>query len=178
LGVLRSKSLESASPWVKVGGEGFETKVIDGRLWVRAQSAMEGYLNHPNPLSQDGWMDTGDRVETQGEYIKFLGRESDIINVAGEKVFPSEVENVLLTLPNVKDAVVSGERNPILGNIVTAKIVLLDDEAEHEARARIRQGCRQVLRPFMIPVKFEFVSALGYTDRYKKLRTPRVSDLK
>jgi long-chain acyl-CoA synthetase len=172
LGVLRSKSLESESTWVKIGGESFETKVIDSRLWVRAQSAMEGYLNHSNPFSQDGWMDTGDRVETRGEYIKFLGRESDIINVAGEKVFPSEVENVLLTLPNVKDVVVSGEPNPLLGNIVTAKIVLLDHEVEDDARARIRQGCRQVLRPFMIPVKLEFVSALIYTDRYKKLRAP------
>jgi long-chain acyl-CoA synthetase len=172
LGVLRSKSLESESPWVKVGGEGFETKVIEDRLWVRAQSAMEGYLNHPTPFSQDGWMDTGDRVETRGEYIKFLGRESDIINVAGEKVFPSEVENVLLTLPNVKDAMVSAEPNQLLGNIVTAQIVLCDHEAEDEARARIRQGCRQALRPFMIPVKLGFVSALRYTDRYKKLRAP------
>lgn len=172
LGVLRSKSLESESPWVKVGGEGFDTKVIDGRLWVKAQSAMEGYLNHPNPFSEDGWMDTGDRVETRGEYVKFLGRESDIINVAGEKVFPSEVENVLLTLPNVKDALVSAEPNPLLGNIVTAKIVLLDHEPEAEARVRIRKGCRQVLRSFMIPVRLEFVSALAYTDRYKKPRAP------
>ena len=50
LGVLRSKSQASNSTWVKVGGEGFETRIVDGILHVRSESAMVGYLNAPNPF--------------------------------------------------------------------------------------------------------------------------------
>src|SRR6185369_15483612 len=81
LGILRSQSRDSASLWVRVGGEGYETKVVDGRLWIRARSAMLGYLNAPTPFDAEGFLDTGDLVETDGEWVRFLGRKSDIINV-------------------------------------------------------------------------------------------------
>ena len=74
IGILRSKSRQSDSLWVRVGGEGFETKVVDGRLWVRAKSAMLGYLNAPSPFDDEGYLDTGDRVEVDGEWVRFLGR--------------------------------------------------------------------------------------------------------
>ena len=50
LGILRSQSRESNSLWVRIGGEGFEWKVVDGRLWIRAESAMLGYLNAPQSV--------------------------------------------------------------------------------------------------------------------------------
>ena len=59
--------------------------------------------------SKDGWFITGDSVEVDGEYFKILGRKSEIINVGGEKVFPQEVENVILEIPNVVDVVVFAE---------------------------------------------------------------------
>ena len=90
LGILRSKSKGPDSLWVKVGGEGFETRVIEGLLEVKAKSAMLGYLNAPSPFTEDGWFKTGDSVLTDGEFIKILGRESEIINVGGEKVYPME----------------------------------------------------------------------------------------
>ena len=96
VGVLRSKSREDNSVWVKIGGNGFETKVMDGVLWIKSESNMVGYLNAPDPIDEEGWMCTGDQVEVEGEYIRFLGRNSEIINVGGKKVFPSEVESVLL----------------------------------------------------------------------------------
>ena len=86
LGILRSKSKSSDSLWVKVGGEDYETKIVDGILWIRARSAMLGYLNAPSPFTEDGWFITGDAVEVDGEYIKILGRKSELINVGGEKV--------------------------------------------------------------------------------------------
>ena len=57
LGILRSQSRESGSLWMRVGGEGFETKIVDGRLFIRASSAMLGYLNAPNPFDADGFFD-------------------------------------------------------------------------------------------------------------------------
>src|SRR5690606_3810396 len=84
LGILRSKSKSSDSLWVKIGGEGFETRVVDGMLEIKAKSAMLGYLNAPSPFTEDGWFKTGDAVEVDGEYIRILGRKSELINVGGE----------------------------------------------------------------------------------------------
>ncbi|MCH8006732.1 MAG: AMP-binding protein, partial [Planctomycetes bacterium] len=107
-GVLRSKSKSSDSLWVRIGGKGFETRVVEGILQIKAESAMLGYLNAPNPFTEDGWMDTGDLVEVDGEFIRFLGRESEIINVGGEKVYPAEVENVIQQMEGVEDVAVTG----------------------------------------------------------------------
>jgi acyl-CoA synthetase (AMP-forming)/AMP-acid ligase II len=89
LGVLRSKSQDTQSPWVKIGGDGFETKIVDNVLWVRSEANMVGYLNAPSPFDADGWMCTGDEVEVNGEYIRILGRKSEMINVGGQKVISS-----------------------------------------------------------------------------------------
>ena len=106
LGVLRSKSQQESSTWVKIGGEGFSIKVIDNTLWIQSEYNMVGYLNAPSPFDEEGWMCTGDQVEVQGEYLRILGRQSDLINVGGQKVFPAEVESVLQEDENVKDALV------------------------------------------------------------------------
>ena len=85
VGILRSKSRCSDSLWFKIGGEGFKTRVINGMLEIKAESAMLGYLNAPSPFTPDGWLQTGDVVEVDGEYIKILGRNSEIINVGGRR---------------------------------------------------------------------------------------------
>ena len=96
LGILRSKSRSSESLWVKLGGEGYETRVVDGLLEIKARSAMLGYLNAPSPFTEDGWFRTGDRVEVDGEELRILGRVSEVINVGGQKVDPVEVEDSIL----------------------------------------------------------------------------------
>lgn len=73
LGILRSQSREPGSLWMRLGGEGYETKIVDGRLWVRAQSIL-GYLNARNPFDAQGFLDTGDLVDTDGEWLRILGR--------------------------------------------------------------------------------------------------------
>ena len=65
---------------------------------------MLGYLNAPNAFNEEGYFPTGHIVEVEGDYIKIIGRESDIINVGGEKVFPVEVENVISEIPEVDGA--------------------------------------------------------------------------
>lgn len=170
LGILRSKSKDSASLWVKVGGEGFETKVVDGILWIRAKSAMMGYLNAPSPFDAEGWFNTGDAVEVDGEYIRILGRQSEIINVGGEKVYPAEVESVLMQMENIKDVVVRGERNPITGNIVVARVNLFEPEDPVILKKQIRAFCKDKLARFKIPVKVEIVDSDQFSARFKKLR--------
>ena len=72
--------------------------------------------------------DYADLFAVDGEFIRILGRKSELINVAGEKVHPTEVEDVLLRLDNVRDATVSGKQNPVTGQVVAAKITLLTPE--------------------------------------------------
>jgi acyl-coenzyme A synthetase/AMP-(fatty) acid ligase len=171
VGILRSRSRDSGSLWVKVGGEGFETRVVDGILWIRARSAMLGYLNAPDPFTEDGWFVTGDRVEVDGEYIRILGRESEIINVGGEKVYPAQVEGVLMGMEGVEDATVSGEPNPITGQIVKARVKLsTTGETELEFKRRMRAFCRGLLPAYQTPQKVELVDREMYGARFKKMR--------
>ena len=171
LGVMRSKSEKDDSLWVKVGGDGYNTRVVDGMLEIKAKSAMLGYLNAPSPFTEDGWFKTGDVVEVNGEYIKILGRKSEIINVGGDKVYPQEVESVIQEMDNIADVKVYGEKNPIIGNMVCAKVVLFVDENRKEFVTELKQFCAMRMKKFMVPVKVEFSDEKLYGERYKKVRS-------
>jgi acyl-CoA synthetase (AMP-forming)/AMP-acid ligase II len=170
LGVLRSTSARDDSVWVRVGGDGFETKVVDGVLWVRSAANMVGYLNATTPIDADGWMCTEDQVEVDGEYLRFLGRRTDLINVGGQKVYPSEVENVLLEADNVCEAAVSGLPHALMGQVVQAKLSLCQPEEETALRERLREFCLARLPRYKVPMRFSVVaSTMQHSRRYKKI---------
>jgi long-chain acyl-CoA synthetase len=170
LGVLRSRSRDSESLWIKFTGEGFETKVVDGLLWVKAQTAMLGYLNAPDLFDADGWLNTQDTVEVDGEYLRILGRASDLINVGGQKVYPAEVENALLQLDNVQDVAVFGKAHPMMGQVVAARFNLIQPEPLDLFKRRMNAFCRERLAKYQIPVLVELASAEQFGARFKKLR--------
>ncbi|MBI2824136.1 MAG: long-chain fatty acid--CoA ligase [Planctomycetia bacterium] len=170
VGILRSKSKSSDSLWVKIGGEGFETRVVDRILQIKARSSMLGYLNAASPFTSDGWFVTGDEVEVDGEYVRILGRKSELINVGGQKVFPAEVEGVIQEMPGVADATVYGERNAITGQIVCAKVTLDASEDTATFPRRLKQHCRGRLALFKVPVKVDVVAAPQHGARFKKMR--------
>lgn len=171
LGILRSKSRSSDSLWVRIGGEGFETRVVDGILQIKAQSAMIGYLNAPSPFMADGWFDTNDRVEVDGDHLRILGRDSDLINVGGEKVYPTEVESVILEMENVADVVVSKEPNVIVGNIVCARVTLQNPEDPRQFSLRLKAFCRTRMERYKIPSRVVLAEQPQHTERFKRLRT-------
>ncbi|MCR4368242.1 long-chain fatty acid--CoA ligase, partial [Bacillus amyloliquefaciens] len=123
-----------------------------------------------SPFDEDGWYDTGDQVETDGEYIRILGRKSEIINVGGEKVFPAEVESVFLEIPNVRDVLITGRKNPITGEIVAAEAVLEKEEDIKSFRKRAVAHCRQKLQPYQIPQIISVTDRKLSNDRFKKIR--------
>jgi len=170
LGVLRSKSKSNESLWVKVGGEGYETRVVDGILHIKAKSVMLGYLNAPSPFTEDGWFITGDEVLQNGDYIKILGRKSEMINVGGEKVYPAEVESVIQEMDNVAEVTVYGEKNPIIGNIVCASVRLISNEDPNVFISRLKKYCHGKLQKFKIPMKIDIVDEQLYSERFKKKR--------
>lgn len=170
LGVLKSKSKSDDSLWVKLGGEGYQLRVVDGLLEIKAESAMLGYLNAPSPFTEDGWFKTGDSVLVEGEYFKILGRKSELINVGGEKVYPTEIENVINEMDNVAEVMVYGERNPIMGKIIVAKVRLSEEEDKKQFIVRLKEYCKARLENYKIPVKVVVDNEVQYGDRLKKTR--------
>ncbi|MBY0316680.1 MAG: fatty acid--CoA ligase family protein [Bdellovibrionales bacterium] len=171
VGILRSKSESSDSLWVKIGGEGYETRVRDNMLEIKAKSAMLGYLNAPSPFTEDGWFITKDLVETKGEYFKFLGRQSDVINIGGEKVYPAEIESEIISFPQVIDVIVHSEKNAIAGNIVVAKVCLKPGTDESAFKIQLRRDLLMRLPSYKVPQKLLFFKEPFHTERFKRSRS-------
>jgi long-chain acyl-CoA synthetase len=139
-------------------------------LQIKSDAAMLGYLNAQSPFTEDGWFVTGDSVEVKGEYFKILGRKSELINVGGEKVFPQEVESIILEIPDIVDVIVYGEINPLTGKIVCANIKYKGNLNKSEIIKNIKTYCRRKLETFKVPVKIKLVDASFDSERFKKRR--------
>ncbi len=170
IGIMRSKSRSSDSLWVKIGGEGFETRVVNGLLEIKARSAMLGYLNAESPFTEDGWLKTGDAVLVDGEYMRILGRKTDIINVGGMKVYAADVEGQLQAMEGVEDAAVTGIPNAITGQMVSARVKLSTAETLPEFRKRMRAFLKDRVPAHHIPQKVELIDKNLHSGRFKKMR--------
>jgi acyl-CoA synthetase (AMP-forming)/AMP-acid ligase II len=174
LGILPTKSRGDDTLWVKLGGAGFDYRVTDDVLWIRSDMAMLGYLNAPAPFDADGYFNTQDVVVQDGDWVRILGRRSEIINVGGEKVYPSEVESVLLELPGVAEATVTGRPSHVTGMVVKATLLMAEPVAPeaHRAVAReVRRHCAARLEAFKVPAVVELSEARQHSDRFKKIRS-------
>jgi acyl-CoA synthetase (AMP-forming)/AMP-acid ligase II len=170
LGILSTRSESSDSLWIQIATDDVQVKVVDQILWIKTRTAMLGYLNAPSVIDQEGWLCTGDLVETRGDYFRILGRGESLINVGGLKVLPVEVESHLLSLPFVKDAVVWGRKSPVTGQIVAATVLLEDELEAEDAKRRIVLHCQQALEDFKVPRHIEFVTGRLHSDRFKKIK--------
>lgn len=170
LGVVRTRTNNKKSNSFVIDDQNIQYRIRDGHLEIKSDSSMLGYLNAATPFTNDGWFMTGDMVEAIGDEIRIIGRNSEIINVGGEKVFPAEIENILLKLAEVEDVVVSGEKNLILGNIVVARVKIKADVIQSSFANNARKFCLNYLPAFKVPQKFLFVNNFSYGERFKKIR--------
>lgn len=168
LGVFPTQSRDQGSLFFKIDRRRADYRIVDGILQIKTKSAMLGYLNATSPFTDDGWYITGDEVETDGDFIRVLGRRSDIINVGGEKVYPAEVENVLLGIKGVIDARVYGEENFLLGKIVCAELFCTDGIDTKPFETKIKKVCADKLERFKVPVRVQFSATPLLGDRLKK----------
>lgn len=178
VGILSTQSESDSSTWLRLGGDGFDVRVVDGMLEIRSDSAMLGYLNAPSPFTADGWFRTFDEVEVRGDLFRILGRKSEMINVGGLKVFPQEVESALLEIPFVADCVVFAVASPLTGQAVGTEIILAKDypyaASAAGVRSAIRSHLRGVLDPHKIPTEIRIVDNDGLVSaRFKKTRSAR-----
>ena len=155
LGIVRVKSEARDSLYMKIGGEGVETRVIDGVLQIRSHSRMMGYLNAETPFDNEGWYDTKDIVEERDGYYKVTGRIGDVINVAGLKFMASDVERVALQFPNVSLVKATPHSNPITGQHVELSVQPSDaNELDLRAlKAHLKNNLPQHMNPKRINVE-------------------------
>jgi long-chain acyl-CoA synthetase len=165
LGIVRVKSKKRDSLFMKVGGEGVETRVVDNILQIRSKTRMLGYLNAPSPFDEEGWYDTKDMVEECRGFYKVIGRDSDVINVGGLKFMAAEVERVALIFPGVSLVKATARDNPITGQHVELSV-----EANNEGavdKKELMAFMKGRLAPHMVPKRIRLGSvAVGH--RFKK----------
>lgn len=131
-----------------------------GRIWVQGDNVMLGYYNEPQKTAeviQNGWFDTGDLGYTNG-YGKLIitGRVKDVIASKGFKIYPAEIENVILMHPNAVRAAVIGQVDPAVGEVVVAYVQLRNQEPDDEQK--IRELCERNLAAYKVPRKFVLVT--------------------
>ena len=171
--LLRSKSRSRDSTWLRITDPMAQVRVVDGKVQVRSALTMLGYLNAPHSVTPDGWYETGDLAEQDGEWIRVLGRSSQMISVGGRKVSPEAVEEVLQQIPGVADVVVNAVPNPLLGQSVRAVFQLTDPGKTdpREFRMRVRAFCADRLKAYEAPSQIEISEEALMGRRLKKRRT-------
>jgi oxalate---CoA ligase len=124
-----------------------------GEVSVRGPSVVDRYLDNPEATAaafRDGWFRTGDIGTLSADgYLTLMGRVKELINRAGEKISPYEVEDVLLSHPAVADAAVYPVPDETYGEQVGAVVVLGRDATLAELAAH----CAERLAAFKRPVR-------------------------
>ena len=165
LGILRVKSEARDSLYMKIGGEGVETRVVDDVLQIRSSFRMLGYLNAPSPFDGEGWYDTRDVVEVKDGYYKVTGRVSDVVNVGGLKFMASEVERVALQFPNVSLVKATPRQNPITGQHV--ELFVQPTSQDGIDTETLIVFLKERLQPHMVPKRIR-VGAVTVGHRFKR----------
>ena len=180
LGLVCVNVDDPTARWDSVGRPlpGFTVNIRDpdrdgyGEVVVAGPGLFDAYT-HPwtarEQLMPDGWFATGDigRLDPQG-YLYLVGRKTAVINLAGRKVFPEEIEAVLNRHPAVRESRVYGTAHPHLGEVVEAEVVLRVP-ATTEA---LRDFCRGQLSPDQVPSQFQIVPGIARTAGTGKIRRP------
>jgi acyl-CoA synthetase (AMP-forming)/AMP-acid ligase II len=145
-----------------------------GRLFVGNEMLFEGYTNGASGVRLDGLLATGDLGYVDGDGLVFVsGRSDDMIVSGGENVFPSEVEDLLAALPEIREVAVIGVADDEYGERLAAYIALNPGSSltDDQVRAHVRQHRAR----FCVPRDVVFVPALprNATGKILKRELPR-----
>ncbi len=131
---------------------------------VRSPAVGDGYFPEPNKEKLGGGVFVpDDLLARDGSGFKIVGRISDVINVAGKKVNPAEVEAHLLRFTGVRQAVVFGRESSLRNEEVTACVVAAPDVSETD----LLQFCRGVLSTWQVPKRIFIMDAIPANERGK-----------
>ncbi|MBE0483092.1 MAG: AMP-binding protein [Bacterioplanes sp.] len=143
-----------------------------GELCVQGPQVMKGYWQRPEAtaetISEDGWLKTGDMaVIMEDGYLKIVDRKKDMIIVSGFNVYPNEVEDVIVSHPDIIEAAAIGVPDEKSGEAV--KVFVVSSNPDLTA-AQVVSFCRERLTAYKIPRNVEFRDELPKTNVGKILR--------
>jgi oxalate---CoA ligase len=175
----------SAAPIPGLVGKawGAEFKILDdqgrptlgeGEIWVRTESLMRTYLQQESLYHQSvdqGWYKTGDygSLDPHGQ-LRLLGRRDDLINKAGRKISPEEVEEALLRRVELVDACVFSLPHPIAGEMVAAAVTFDPASSRPDVR-QLEAWCLPLLAPEKIPTSWFELTEINRNSRGKLKRS-------
>jgi oxalate---CoA ligase len=138
-----------------------------GELWIKGPTVTTGYLNDPPANSAsfaEGWFRTGDlgSIDADG-YIFLRGRVKEMINRAGEKISPCDVDATLLSNPKVLEAASFGEFDDAYADGVEAAVSL--HPGMEASEAELREYCRERLSAFEVPERIYIVRNFPRTPK-------------
>ena len=146
-----------------------------GRVRIRGAGVIAGYDSggRPGVIDADGWLDTSDLgyLDADG-YLFLVGRADDVINRGGEKIYPREIEEILLAQPGVRSAAVVGAADVVLGERPVAYVVTDVAAVAAEVEATLREVCATQLPRHKQPSEFCLVAEmpLGPTGKISRRR--------
>ena len=144
-----------------------------GRVRIRGAGVITGYDSggRPGAIDADGWLDTSDLgyLDADG-YLFLVGRADDVINRGGEKIYPREIEELLLAQPGVRSAAVVGAADVVLGERPVAYVVTDAAAVAAEVEAVLREVCAAQLPRHKQPSEFCLVTEmpLGPTGKISR----------
>lgn len=164
-------SVERGTVGDPLDGVSLEVDAATGRLRVRSGAVAAGYtsshLEDDARFTEEGSYLTDDLAGFRGTELELRGRSGDLINAAGKKVNPREVEAIILKVPGVREVKVFGEPAGARGEIVVAAVVADADVT----REQIRAACREQLSSFKVPRVVKMLEALPRDERGKFRRS-------
>jgi acyl-CoA synthetase (AMP-forming)/AMP-acid ligase II len=141
-----------------------------GLLRVRSDHTASGYLNDPEADARafrDGWFYPMDLASINEDgYIFLKGRADDMINIDGIKFYPIEVENILLSHPEVMEAAVFAWPHPLHGEVAVAAVTT----SAEVRRDHLRDFCRNRLAEYKVPQLFMLVGEMPRNPAGKILK--------
>ena len=165
----------AAGPEVAVLSEGkvIQKKNFMGEIIIRGDNVFSGYLNNPKANSESfikGWFRTGDEGKFDDDgYLIICGRLKEIINRAGEKIMPKEIDEIILLHPAVEQAVTFSVPHKTLGEEVGLAVKLKENEIID--KKALQSFCAKHLAKFKIPTKIIFVEEIpkGATGKLQRI---------
>jgi acyl-CoA synthetase (AMP-forming)/AMP-acid ligase II len=146
----------------------------EGELLAKGENIMLGYYKEPEETKKaiiDGWLCTGDIAVADKEgYLYLMARKKEIIKVGGKRVSPKEIEEVILSVPEVVDCTIIGVEDDILGEAIKAVIVLNNPLDQQLMKEKILLKCSEKLSLYKIPQYFEFENNIAVNAAGKKIK--------
>ena len=151
-----------------------------GHLAFRGKGLFSGYLDPPTPtekITKDGWFLSGDQATIDSEgYVTILGRTKSAINVAGNKVFPEEVEEIIDRYPVIERSRVMATPHDRMGEVVHADVILKTGSSIEEFDTEeLISFCRRDLSSFKVPFSIEVVTEIETTASGKTSRAVKTT---